>query len=751
MRKLKFKLHKDPATLYWGILLVLLFVGYSCSSSRNSSVREIKDSRKSRIDKPSKSEAMVKPLFMQYERVTAELPDDGVFEFDEGSTLSEIVTYSNKTKKEVVRNKLDTTLTYDLDEFVIVAKSTYTPERDGRVMVNFDIKVPKEYISPDWSLTLTPMLLHNDSLVELEDVILKGENFHTKQKQDYQAYDDYVNSIVDKSQYDSVFSDKKNISKDIKNRQEFYWKLYNDEWNKHKNFEKWKTKAEDQEAYKAARKLGQRENLRNEYTRKAREKSIQEFAKGKDTTGIYAEHMRQFEKKAKNLPDEWEKKELKSVPSQYKAIFEGDKDIEDLSNFTMTEKDSIEIAQNRYMFDKIAENELKAERLDEKREELIPFPFRENVRLDSVVHTRGDMVYHYSQDYPVTEGLKSIGISLRGYVQAIDHSTYTLPETDTIRYYISSLAQLADTSLMYKNTTIYRNMFDKITIYPKFAAGKYKFDINYGDNKQQVDSLVNKYHSLSSKYEGAVVDSVTIHTTTSLDGAFDANALYTQERGESLKNYLAMTYGNRIDVANTFATTFKGEDWQTMVNLMRKRNDLPNKQEIFDIVTQNPYPDEAEESIKKQYPSDYKVMYDSIYPKLRKMEITYHMSRPGMATSDSIHSEEKEGYEEGVRLLLDREYTKAFDILVNYPDYNTALCLACAGYDERAYDLLVQLKATGNTEYLLAIVCQRMGNEEDAIEHLQKAFELDPNKKHRAKLDSEIKTLVSKYNISLAE
>ena len=733
-------------------LLFILFVAYSCSSSRNSSVREIKDSRQSRVEKISKNEAMVKPLFMQYKRVTVELPNSGVHSENGGTSLSEIVTYTNPSNSNIdSKNRLDTTKIYELNEFVIAARSTFTPERDGRVKIDFNIKVPQEYLSPNWCLTLTPVLFHNDSIVELEDVLLKGENFYAKQKHDYQSFDDYVNSIVDKADYDSVFSDTKNISRDIKNRQEFYWKLYNEEWNRQKNFEEWKKQMEEQEARQAARRLGQREKLKNEYIRKAREKSIQEFARGKDTTGIYAEHMRQFEKKAKDLPKEWEKEDLKSVPNRYRDMFEDGKTIEDLSNYTMTEKDSVEIAKNRYMFDKIADNELKAARIDEKKEELIPFPFREDVRLDSVVYSGNDLVYHYSQSYPVTEGLKNIGISVQGRVQAMDHSTFALPGTDTIRYYISSLAQLADTTLVYRQTKVYRNMYEKKVIYPKFSPGKSAFNINFEDNRAQMDALMDNYFSLLEKHKGVAMDSVTVHTTTSLDGTFDTNALLSQERGEALKSYLSKTYGGRIDVESVFKTTYAGEDWNTLVSLLKKRTDVAHKQEILNLIGQAVYPDDTEEQIKKLHRSDYKIIYDSIYPLLKKMDITYHLGRPGMAESDSIHSEEKEGYEEGLRLLLNREYSKAFDILIKYPDYNTALCLVCAGYNDRAYNLLVQLKPSGNSEYLMAIVCKRIGQEEEAVQHLQRSFELDPHKKDRARLDPEVSELIARYGINLSQ
>ena len=129
------------------------------------------------------------------------------------------------------------------------------------------------------------------------------------------------------------------------------------------------------------------------------------------------------------------------------------------------------------------------------------------------------------------------------------------------------------------------------------------------------------------------------------------------------------------------------------------------------------------------------------------MDISFFLSRPGMVAADTIQYAAKEGYEEGLRLLMNREYEKALEILKNYPDYNTALCLACMGYNGRAYDILVKLEPNGNSEYLLAIVTQRMGFRDTAVEHLLKAVELDQQKAYRWQLDSEMINLVNRYKL----
>lgn len=193
---------------------------------------------------------MTEPLYMQYKNVKLELPpgDEIGDSQSSGGMLSEIVNYTNKEdngkpdkeKKYSSSDKLDANAVYRLNEVVVTSRSSFTPERDGRVAVNFMVRVPKELISSNWSLTLTPELLHNDSIVPLKDIIIKGEEFYNKQLGGYEAYDEYLASIIDKKDYDSVFLDRDGISKDLFERQSLFLNLYKSEWDDMMNYQQWK-------------------------------------------------------------------------------------------------------------------------------------------------------------------------------------------------------------------------------------------------------------------------------------------------------------------------------------------------------------------------------------------------------------------------------------------------------------------------------------------------------------------------------
>jgi len=117
--------------------------------------------------------------------------------------------------------------------------------------------------------------------------------------------------------------------------------------------------------------------------------------------------------------------------------------------------------------------------------------------------------------------------------------------------------------------------------------------------------------------------------------------------------------------------------------------------------------------------------------------------------SDSVfaisYTPEGESYAEGLRFLQEREYHKALPLLQAYPDYNTALCLTSMGYHGEASALLPQLPRTASREYLYAVVCARMKNAMEAVEHLLEACRMNPDLVLRIPLDPELSDLVPQF------
>lgn len=752
MKKKKGKL--SNGIRFIGVVLISILVsgcsipGSSKSGHKVKDIRKYKSSRKD-VDKHS---AMVRPLFMTSAHPNIALPYKEGVSIDPktgAAVTSEQVTFTHADNSLSANNApIDTTHAYELSEVTVTAKSRFTPEHDGKVNVDFEIRVPKELLSKNWRLMMTPNLYHNDSLVELPAVILKGEVFADRQAQDYVKYDEYLKSIIPADKYDSIFLDHKAVAKDLKNRREFYYQKYFKEWSNQLDYELWKAEWENSEAFYLAKSKGYKDNLHHKFIRQAQEQAAKDLALGLDTTGIYESYMDKWRGQIDHLPESTDKRDIdpKVIPGRFLEIHETKRTFNDIPHYVLSENDSIDITLAHYNYNQIAQNEIKADRKLDKFEQLVPFPYESDFRLDTIITEGKDFVFFYKQDYPVATGLKKLNIVLDTKVSAIDRSQFDMASSDTISYYIASLAQLADTSLFYKHTTLHRDAFQRVTSYIKFAPGKWKFDINYKDNRDEMDKFLDVFYKLNTQRE-YILDSVLMVASNSLEGDYSNNASLASSRIGSIKDYLATELAEDADVDYLFKTDFVAEDWNTLAKEIQNRNDMPNKSEILDMLSQAVNPDQTEADIKKRYPNDYKVMKESIYPLLNKVDFLFELHRPNMKEGVQTETKFQAKYAEGVRLMMDREYWKAMEILGDYPDYNAALCLACLGYNGKSYELLEQLDQNGNTEYLFAIVAARLGKKDEAVEHLFKAFELDPSKIYRSELDPEISSLIREMNL----
>lgn len=706
---------------------------------------------------------MTRRLFMQTKRANVELPeyaqsnDQGI----NAMSLNETVTFAHQDNRSELLEKEDSLKRSNsvndmqyLHEVTVTAKSKqlFSPERNGRINIDFVVRVPKEMIQDNYRLILEPTLLYNDSVVFLDQLVLKGEHFIDKQKKDSLLYGNYIHSIVPRSDYDSVYLDREGIRRDLRKRQEFYFDLYRTQWRKLSAWLNYRKMVEERYMRYNTQKDGNREELLHAYNRQEKESALRSYALGKDTIGFARRYQHQYKNRVKLFAIYKLRRELTTdnVPKKYREFFLNNMKLTDIMNRSTSEKDSIDIARDRYLYRQIVRNEAKDKNKEKVYDWLVHFPKEEGyIRLDTVIATGGnDFLYFYRQEYPVAAGLKQLRVTMNGKVVAVDRSSYIMPPADTLSYIISSMVQLVDTSLIVRKTKVYRNISDRFAVYLKYEPNQSKFNIEYKDNRSEIDRLMAHYVKYTDEI-GLHVDSVEVTATTSLDGSWDSNMTLSQNRSEDFKEYLE-TYHRDKFTPGMIDAKFGGEDWNTMIQLLKGRKDIINKDSILSILGRAVDPDDTEMQIRLRYRKDYKIIQDSIYPQLRKVDLVFNLSRPEMEVVDSIHSQMKDGYAEGLRLLRERDYLGALELLRDYPDYNTALCLVCLGYNGKAYDILHSLKneaSNGNTEYLLAIVCSSMGKEEEAVEHLFRALQLDPNKVYRTEIDAEIVNLVRNHNL----
>lgn len=740
--------------LFFIVTFAFIFtISPSCSTKRNA--------RKLDIER----------LFMQTTKPEISFSDQGGLEGVDGSrSVSEEVSFSDYsgdlTQNEVLVNemdKLDTTKTYRLSGVVVKAKSNFATERDGKVHVDFDIIAPIEVLDPYWRLTLAPFLIDGDSITPLDTILVTGEGFRDKQLGDYEAYQDFLSTIVDPSAYDSLFVDWKGMNKDIYKMQRRNYNDYRRSYDLMMDYENWRKMNEMEFLRMEAIARRHKKHMQSHYWRKSDKKAFRQLDKNSDTDtlGIYGQYMDKYEKDYTNYLKrqfslDWldtispntnihnQKDSIMRrvhIPRKYRDIHQKGLTLKDLRAKPFTKEDSARTAKRHYLIDEIVLNDMNIDRKDEIFREVVEFPLPGEeavLRLDTVISAEDDFFYPYKQPWKIEKSTKKLEVVLASMVEGADKTTFIFPLSDTLTYFIASLSQLADESLVTDRKMLHKNMVDNQSVYPDYRTKK-SYQSKEIKNPEIFDKIIEAYQIYNDEKD-LVVDSVSVRAFTDLTGSWYDNYELAQKRAEEAANYLKQK-GVRTAVPKA-----AGEDWPTLAKEVQTHKSLLYRQAILDSLSNAIYPDMTEENIKTDFPDDYKIIRDEIYPKLVRFDIMLHINRPDI-DGDTLKETYREDYAEGIKLLREKEYMDALDKLAKYADYNTALALVCLGYNDKAQEVLEALPETGRNEYLLAIVKARKQNMNEAAHHLQKACQLNPELAARTRLDSEVRELADQFNL----
>lgn len=79
-----------------------------------------------------------------------------------------------------------------IEQVTVVAKMRSIPERNGRVILDFIVTLPRQLLGKSRSVVITPILHKPDESVALEDLVIRGGRFSLLQVRDYWQYETYV-------------------------------------------------------------------------------------------------------------------------------------------------------------------------------------------------------------------------------------------------------------------------------------------------------------------------------------------------------------------------------------------------------------------------------------------------------------------------------------------------------------------------------------------------------------------------------
>ena len=395
----------------------------------------------------------------------------------------------------------------------------------------------------------------------------------------------------------------------------------------------------------------------------------------------------------------------------------------------------------------------------------------EGIRLDTVIRDfNGVFIYNYTQTINTRPKLRKVDVVLTGDIYEQDKRLYSVPASEPLTFYISSLSSFADQSEHYMTRVIERRAEANASYKIEFAQGRSDIQLDRSDNYEQIGFVKDNLTDLL-RNEVFDLDSIVVVANASPEGSWSTNGSLSMRRGDAVVKYFEdfiSDYRKQVAREGGFTVDEEGNVVSSTKRIPKIRfisRSVPENWSLLDrIVREEPRLTEAQ---KERYFSHadrkdmdareaamrgddyYGFVRDSLYPLLRVVDFGFHLHRKGMV-KDTVHTTELDvNYMEGVRLLKDMEYDKAVAILGPYQDYNAAVAYMGAERNASAMLILKNIKErTPQVNYLMAILYSRTGNEKDAVQCYMDACRQDHSYVYRGNLDPEISVLIKLYGLN---
>ena len=399
----------------------------------------------------------------------------------------------------------------------------------------------------------------------------------------------------------------------------------------------------------------------------------------------------------------------------------------------------------------------------------------EGIRLDSVVvNTDGDFVYYYVQTINTRPKLRKVDVKLSGEIFESDKRIYTIPVTEPLTFYISSISAFVDNTEKYLTKVIERRATANTECRIDFEAGKSEIKMDYADNAYEINMISKTIASLLENKDFDL-DSIIVRATASPEGRFTLNSSLAQKRSEAVSSYFSKyieSYKDSLKREAGFSMSFNGEEqkivaaekpvdirftprcipenWDDLDALVDKDVVMnPDQKSDYFSIRAESNPDVRESKMKNQ--AYYRYMKETLYPKLRTVKFNCYLHRKGMI-KDTVHTTVLDStYMRGVQELRDMNYAEALALLIPYDDFNTAVAYVGMDRNVNAMRILSKLEKTAQVNYLMAILYSRSGDFNNAVQHYVTSCRQNPSYRFRGNLDPEISVLIKQYGLNSEE
>ena len=414
-------------------------------------------------------------------------------------------------------------------------------------------------------------------------------------------------------------------------------------------------------------------------------------------------------------------------------------------------------------------NERRKSRIGKMYSRYVKSPIvTEGIRLDTVlVNQDGDFVYNYVQSINTRKGLRKVMVVLSGEIYDGPVRIYTMPPSDTLTFYVSSVSTLLDDTPRYRTRIVERRVDANTSCFVQFACGRADVDPSLPGNAAALGSIRSIVGNLleNKDYD---LDSISVTSHASPEGSCRSNEALSARRSGSISRYMdafVKQYRDSLDAEQGFfvdengtvsgpghfevplRSRSGGENWPALDILVDADPLLADSQkEEYRMLRRLPDPDSRERAMASR--PWYRHLRDDLYPLTRTVRFDFHLHRKGMV-KDTVHTTELDSvYMAGVQALADRDYETAAALLMPYDDYNLSLAYVALDRNASAMAILSRLPQSAAVDYLLSVLYSRKGDDANAVQHYMWACAQDPSMAWRGNLDPEIAELKRRYEIN---
>lgn len=395
----------------------------------------------------------------------------------------------------------------------------------------------------------------------------------------------------------------------------------------------------------------------------------------------------------------------------------------------------------------------------------------EGLRLDTIItNPDGDFVYHYIQTINTRPRLRKVDIILSGEMYEQDVKLYSMPRSEPLTFYISSLSAFTDNTERYLTKVIERQVSANTEGKIDFELGKAEVKSDLGENLYEIQKIKGTLADLLNN-ETFDLDSILVSATASPEGSLALNRSLANKRSESVSKYFnefmeeysdsliveggvsmdidggEMTYTKQVQEIR-FTPRSIPENWDDLY--MFVQNDpvlnIDQKDEFNRIFAEEDDLDKRDGKLKGT--DFYSYLKDAVYPRLRTVKFNFFLHRKGMV-KDTVHTTVLDStYMRGAQALRDMDYETAVVLLAPYRDYNAAVAFMAMDRNLSALEILEKVERTAEINYLLAILYSRTGEPEKAVKCYLDACKENKSYVYRGNLDPEISVLIKTYGLN---